>query len=323
MLSPNSGIGGYPELETSLKKNIWHKKSLYFQSARSCLVALLRSMPDVNLVWMPSYICNSMFNAVIFAEKKIRTYHINESFNIIEKINLKKDEVLIFVNYFGICNSSVNRTLESFDRNRIIIDCSQSFFDPPYDCLATIYSPRKFFGIPDGGIIHTKIKINYDFEIDRLSTSRIHHLAMRLDGRTNDGYEFYKESESSLEDPTPKKMSILTRKMIESIDYKSVIVKRKRNFDYLHKSLFDKNTLEINTIEKSPLCYPLLPRKKIEKNDLIINNIYIPTYWPEIVHADKLNNFELLLAENLIALPCSQQINYPRDLNKIIQNIKG
>ena len=63
------------------------------------------------------------------------------------------------MNYFGVCEKVQDELLLKYNSEQLVFDHSQAFFTPPKKCLATIYSPRKFFGVPDGGLLFTEVKI--------------------------------------------------------------------------------------------------------------------------------------------------------------------
>ncbi|MEG0937454.1 MAG: hypothetical protein RSE32_03660 [Comamonas sp.] len=306
MSSSNSAIGGYLQLETPQQKRTWHQGALQYQSARAAFCSLLQSMPNVSRVWMPAYICDSMLSPIKFSGKEFVFFHINEKFDIATKIELEKNDLLLYVNYFGGCEPNIHRILEKYNRQQVIIDCSQAFYAGPYNCLATIYSPRKFFGVPDGGIMFSNREITPVIEQDEDSISRMDHLIARLALSAEMGYASYQRAEASLENCSPKKMSVLTQKLLESIDYLAVQKCRLRNFSILQKALGDKNQLNFDFSTITPLCYPYLPKNLISKNHLAENSVFIPTYWQDALNRNELNEFESTLASRLVAIPCYQ-----------------
>lgn len=321
MLSPNSSaIGGYCPLELPLRNQTFHQGALQYQSARAAFAALLQNMPEVSRVWMPAYICDSMLAPIEFSGKECLFFHIDEKFNIATDIQLQKNDLLLYVNYFGICRSAVHRVLEKFNREQVIIDCSQAFFDAPYDCLATIYSPRKFFGVPDGGLMVTKRAIVPPHEQDNDSFLRMEHLITRLAVSAEAGYASYQRAEASLENCLPKVMSELTQKLLAAIDYSAVRKKRLENFHVLHEALGSENQLNIDSTTETPLCYPFLPARKIDKRSLAEKKIYIPTYWPDALERGLFCKFESELSGQLIAISCGQTLG-KKDIEIIKLNL--
>ena len=83
-------------------------------------------------------------------------YNVDNNFYPILKINkLKKNEAILYPNYFGINDKNVNKLTKIF--KNIIIDNVHAFYQKK-NFQDTIYSPRKFFGVPDGAYLKTKKK---------------------------------------------------------------------------------------------------------------------------------------------------------------------
>ena len=84
-------------------------------------------------------------------------YHINEMLEPeIKQIN--NDSALLYTNYFGIKVEFIQSIIKK--NKNIIIDNSQAFYAEPINGIDTFYSPRKFFGVPDGGYLSINKKIN-------------------------------------------------------------------------------------------------------------------------------------------------------------------
>ena len=317
----NDAIGGYFALELQEKSKILHEEALKYQSARAAFSALLENMPKVDRIWMPAYICESMLAPIKSSSKESCFYNIDEKFNIISNIYLKENDLLLYVNYFGVCESVIHRILDKFNPKQIIIDCSQAFFSRPYQCLATIYSPRKFFGIPDGGLIFTSQKIQPPNLQDTDSVFRMEHLITRLAISAEAGYASYKVAEASLDNHTPKIMSRLTSKLLKSIDYETIQEKRINTFLKLSDFFQEENQLNIDLNTTTPLCYPLLSDKRINRDIFSKNKIFFPTYWVDAASRVKTNSFEAKLINNLIPIPIDQRYSI-LDLSNTIEIIK-
>lgn len=118
-------------------------------------------------------------------------------------------------------------------------------------------------------------------------------------------------------------MSNVTHAILNSIDYQEVIDKRLANFNYLHMNLGKTNLLKLNIDESSvPMVYPyLIENGKSIKQNLIDSQIYVATYWPNVLNWSDKENFENYLTDNLIALPIDQRYNED-DMDTIIQNME-
>ncbi len=310
VLSQSSAIGGYLELELAVGRGSFYPEALKYQSARMAFYALL-SYCKPKRVWMPYYICDTMLASLELAGVEVSFYSLNRDFTIARNIKLGPNDKLLYVNYFGLCSHYQDELLQVYNPDQIIFDHSQAFFCSPKACLATLYSPRKFFGVPDGGLLATELSMVEPEAIDNTSIHRSVHLLQRLAGEPEDGYEAYQQAEQSLKDIEPKRMSLLTERILASIDYPSVKRRREDNFIELHQQLADKNTLELEINNLSgPMLYPYIPREKAKKlkHDLIQQRCFVATYWPEcLARLDGFEN-EKYWVDNLVALSCDQRI---------------
>ena len=317
MSSLDKAIGGYFEFELSSGAGTYHQGVITYQSARAAFLSLLRSLPNVQRVWMPCYICDSMLSSVHAAGKEIVFYNVDSQFYPKRNISLRSSDVLLHVNYFGVCGQQVKELLNEFNSEQIIVDASQSFYSEPSNCLATIYSPRKFFGVPDGGFLATTHPVKLPEDRDEDSVNRMQHLFTRIAFSPELGFKRYKQAEDSLQELEPKRISKLTERLLDSIDYRSIQKQRKENFNYLHERLGKTNQLSLEITDLTALCYPYMPNRQLSREFLRQNKIYIPTYWPEVLSRPHSQGAEEKFVNSLFAVPCDQR--YKRsDLDSII-----
>src|SRR5699024_9812075 len=107
----------------------------------------------------------------------------------------------------------------------------------------------------------------------------------RYEKEASEYYNDFKENDKLFKDENMKKMSLLTKNILNGIDYKSVIIKRNKNFEILNESFKSYNKLKI----KKPFVafsYPLYCENGLEvKSKLAKKKIYIPTLWPNVLHS--------------------------------------
>jgi len=315
-----STIGGYFELELSAEISVIYPQALRFQSARAAFLALLRVGRPAR-VWMPKYICDVMIEPLRMEGIECVFYSIDFNFSIINNIDIGSNDWLLYVNYFGICSKNVDNVLEKFNKNQVILDNSQAFYSSPRDCLANIYSPRKFFGIPDGGLLITDLPVDIPLKIDEQSEHRTLHLIKRLANSPESGYADYQLAEKSLCNLEPLQMSQLTRKLLASLDYEKIKVHRNKNYQFLHEALGELNQCPIKLANiEGPLCYPFFTKNKNIKSNLISARIFTPTYWTDVKNRVFINDIEFSLVNSCIALPCDQRYR-SQDLEKIVDII--
>lgn len=313
MITMNKEIGGFFELELN-KNREYHRDAIRLNSARYCLQYILKAR-KYRKIYIPYYICNSILQPIIEEDLEYEFYGINENF----EPNLKKDigsnECLLYVNYFG--SNSENTLKVSRNFKNIIIDNTQAFFERPLPNVDTIYSPRKFFGVPDGGYLYIDEEIGIKLE-DDVSYNRFDHLLKRIDISASDSYNLFRKNEEIINKSGMKNMSSLTRIILSSIDYENCKKIRNNNFYHLHKYLNKYNNIKLN-IEDLNGCafYPFITDDDKLKDYLIENKIYVATYWSEVLERVKEDSFEYSLVKKLVPLPIDQRYNN-KDMDHIV-----
>lgn len=311
-------IGGYFELELPASQGERYPQARAFQSARAAFLALLLTGKP-SRVWMPWYLCDSMIEPLLMAGIDVARYRIDETFAISDELTLAANEWLLYVNYFGICQANVERVLTQFPRHQVIIDNAQAFFSPAQDCLATIYSPRKFFGVPDGGYLVTPLQVPMPEQLDTQSPGRCLHLLKRITLDPESGYPDYLVAEESLIRQSPRQMSQLTRRLLATQDYLEAHRKRRENFDFLDQHLSKHNQFQPHLGRMdAPLCYLLRGARPGAREHLIRNRIFVPTYWRDVLKEGLLAPpLERSLSANDLCLPCDQRYDVD-DMKRII-----
>lgn len=315
-------IGGYFGLDIPKGDGFPYNDAYKYQSARAAFYALLLAVKPER-VWMPRYICDSMLSPLYKADIEICFYGINKDFSIKENVVLKSKDLLLYVNYFGVCEKVQDELLLKYNSEQLVFDHSQAFFTPPKKCLATIYSPRKFFGVPDGGLLFTKAKIEIPENQDETSYNRSLHLLKRFADSPESGYSDFQFSEDSLKQFELLRMSKLTEKLLNTVDYLEVKELRNKNFTYLHEKLNTLNKLKNDfKVTYCAMGYPFLTENSEIRNRLLKKRIFVPSYWPEVRHRTGVNNVELNYLDNLLLIPCDHRYKN-EDLNKILECIVG
>jgi hypothetical protein len=309
MIIQTEEIGGYFGLDLPESGEAF-TASIKFQSGRAALRAALECS-GITRVMVPAYICDSVILAVVDAGATVDTYRLDDRLHPLCLFDpIPEKCALLYVNYFGLCTENVSRLLQEFPRNQLIIDNSQALFALPTNALATIYSPRKFVGVPDGGLLMTPaMQIKLPEEEDGGSIGRMRHLLLRMAYTAREGYLDYIESEKSLGNTRPLRMSRLTERILYSIDMTRVKHRRRENFSVLAACLDKHNAFkwELGT-ESVPLCYPLIINDDAQqiKRNLIAKGIYIPTYWSD-AKSRVTDGVEYHLINSCLPLPCDQR----------------
>ena len=309
-------IGGYFGLELPPPREPVMPGALRLQSARACLEALLREIAPPR-VWVPRYICDAMLQPLRRLGVAHSFYGIDRSLRLAPGPEIGPRDLLLCVNYFGLAGDAEQDAIARFGAERVVLDRAQAFHAPGCDCRAAIYSPRKFFGLPDGGLLATPAPIAPPAQRDAGSVGRSTHLLMRHDGPAQAGYAHFRRAEETLDDAAPRTMSALTARILDSIDVEAARRRRVANFAYLHERLGRGNELAIGAeAAQGPLCYPLLVRREGLRERLIENKVFVPAYWPDVLGRCAPGDPEHDLARFCVALPCDQRYG-ARELERV------
>ncbi len=315
-------IGGYFGLElgpVNPDYKFFHAPAL--NSSRHALEFILRQIePTPSMVFLPDYTCEVVLEPLKRLNIGYQFYRITEKLEIAELPNLRENEYIVVNNYFGVKDVYIDRLLSHY-KGKMIVDNAQAFYHFNHLGMKAIYSPRKFFGVPDGGIAWTPvtkdIKLSQDY-----STGRSTHLLRRIDAGAEAGYKEFQKNDASLIGEPMKAMSALTRSILERIDYERVKYRRRSNFEVLHQALAQTNKLDIPDWDTfaCPMVYPYLSEDDSLRKRLINNKIFVATYWPNVLEWCPRDSVEYKLAKYLLPLPIDQRYG-GEDMERIIKTI--
>lgn len=298
-----SEIGGYFELDRlTCCKGEYYKDLIALNTARNALVYLAKAR-KIKKLYLPFLLCDSVSLVCEREGIPFEYYHTDENFQPIFEKTLDENEYLYVVNLYGqLDNERISELRSRF--KRIIADNIHAFFQKPIDDTDTIYSCRKFFGVPDGAYLATDCLLNEELPLDN-SDKRISHIYGRMkDGATAHYAEFKSNDEAFVRLPL-KQMSLLTHKMLSEIDYEKIREIREENYSFLQQQLGGINRLKLR-IPEGPYAYPFYCENGLEvKKMLAERKIYVATLWPNVLKLQ--DTLEKEYAENILPLPCDQR----------------
>jgi len=312
-------IGGFFEIELDTNRE-FHDQAIKLNSGRNTLLYLLKAKPPKKII-IPYYTCNAIIEPIQRENIAFEFYNINENFEpIIDEKRLGSNVFLLVVNYFGINEKTIQKLSAKYEN--LIIDNAQAFFAKPVKGLSTLYSARKFFGVPDGGYLYTKKLLDERIEED-FSYKRCEHLLKRMDVSAKKSYGIYLKNEEKFKNMPIRRMSKLTQRLLTAIDYKKVKSVRERNFLFIHNTLGYRNELSLSVNDlNGPMVYPLLISKVGLKEFLLSNKIYVATYWKDVFDRVQKENLEYKMTKYLIPLPIDQRYGM-LDMRRIVSLVNA
>lgn len=308
-------IGGYFEME-KFEGVEYHSKLLALNNARNALLYILKAR-KIKKIYIPYFLCDSVSKLCEREGYAYEYYFINDCFLPVFEKSLKKDEYLYIVNFYGQISNKKIRELKNKHKN-VIFDNVQAFFQKPVQGIDTIYSCRKFFGVPDGGYLSTEVECTETIETDK-SRERVKHLLGRFEETATEYYNDFKQNDHSFKYLPLKYMSELTHNILRAIDYKKIKRKRNKNYAILEGALSRKNKLKLLKVD-APYCYPFYCENGMEiKRKLAQKKIYVATLWPNVLQLEGM--LEKDYAENILPLPCDQRYG-EEDMIYILKEIE-
>ena len=317
-------IGGYFEWEfPPTQKKELHKNAVYLNSGRHALEYILRGIGNIRCLWIPYFTCDVVVQPLQRLGIPWRFYHINERLEIANDLVLGKDEYLLYTNYYGIKDEYSMQLAEQYGE-RLILDNAQALYCKSVSRSHQFYSPRKFMGMPDGGLAVTTVPdTTSELPVDK-SFDRCVHLLKRLELLPSDGYNDFKAVSKKIAEAPLSRMSNISRSILATVDLGVVRQKRRENFDCIHKALKFTNRLQIPSIDsfECPLVYPYwADHGDALKKKLIEHEIFVATYWPNVFEWAKSGDLEYEYSCNMVCIPIDQRYDV-KDMDEIVKFIQ-
>lgn len=325
MRTPQRIIGGMFGLADKLSASsstlpFADSQNIFLANARSGIKLLIELLAPPK-IWLPSYLCSSMLEA-IDQRSTVEFYEMTLELEVASvewTAHIEQGDLVIFIDYFGFPYDSSCAARAKEQGAWILEDACQALLmkeiDLPSDFV--LFSPRKFVGVPDGGIL----KLNHNIDLREVEfkcapaewwLDAFYATVLRrefdLYGGSRRWFELFQKSEAEM--PIGRyAMSELSRRVLTHCgDYSDVAKKRVDNYHVLaaklsRLALFP--TLNENVV---PLGFPIrVPDRDRVRQALFDHEIYPAIHWPiEGMVPKKFANSHQLASE-IMTLPCDQR----------------
>lgn len=302
-------IGSFIELDLRKGMEYYTGSNIArLNSGRAGIYHALRVL-SCDTIYLPYYQCDTVRDFLIKKNIEIKYYNIDSNFNPINLV-VEDDAAVLFVNYFGVMRKDRMASLASNFKN-VIIDNSQAFFTVPIEGYMNVYSPRKFVGVPDGCYVIGENAEHFldEYEQDYSSDTSL-FLLQRIENGCEASYESRMKNERRIDSSDILKMSSLTRVLLDNVDFETIKLKRKDNFemaDKLFKKLNKLNATRYYDENCFPMVYPLV----IENNSLLTelqnNKIFQGHWWSYLLDEVEKDSFEYWLSRYIIPITIDQR----------------
>jgi hypothetical protein len=156
-------------------KNIDNTNIVFLDYARNCLRYVIKAF-NIKNINLPFYTCPTVWQAAKLEKCSVSFYHIDENF--MPTCEFKKEDFIVYTNYFGICAKNVKTLAKSY--KNLIIDNAHAFYMPDFG-IASFNSIRKFFDeVSDGAVLNCSAKTDNLFKMSDLTKAKIGKIDVKL-----------------------------------------------------------------------------------------------------------------------------------------------
>lgn len=295
-------IGGYMQFETYYGPE-YHEDAIGFNTARSS-IKYIQSIENYNKYYIPYYLCDCMFEMLDELSIDYEFYHVDKEMLPAIEHEVKENECVYIVNYFGQVANETILNLKKRYKN-IIFDNTQAFFQKAVEGIDTIYSCRKYFGVSDGAYLYTDKKMESELEPD-VNYNRFNYLIGRYEMGASMFFKEFQTADYNLKYKELKGMPKLTRNILKSLDYTRIKSVREDNFNYLNKRLFKYNKLI--DLKTGTFMYPLMIDNADEvRKNLISKKVFVPTLWQNVFDIENKKSYDYKFTEQIVPIPIDQR----------------
>jgi hypothetical protein len=303
-----------------------------FRSGRDALRAVAKKhIASHTRVLMPALSCETMVSPFQENGYLIIYYKLNKDCSAdFEDIvtNTSNESILLYINYFGklsLTNDQLLFLQNKFKNLVTIEDRTHDFFatrpNNSYIPDYSVCSIRKWLSIPDGGLLYTKINMQFEKKKD-VSFADIRIKAMKAKS------EYLKSDDVSIKelfrgklveanrilelDTYSYDMSRSSHEMLCFLDFERMYRKRIQNVRIMAECLqgIKAVNLIISKPERSTLYFPILVDKRDEiQKRLASKKIYCPIIWPLPKGAIGISQTADFISKHMLALPCDHRYN--------------
>jgi dTDP-4-amino-4,6-dideoxygalactose transaminase len=308
------------------------KGDLCLVNARSGIFLLCKLLAPTT-VWMPSYLCGAMLQPVEMTQTPYKFYEVGYDLTVSRREWLKdvqRGDLVVVIDYFGFpADQSIMHDVKE-KHAWILEDACQALLTSEVGRLSdfVVFSPRKFLGVPEGGIL----ALNQATDLDGVSleappadwwlkTLNANIMRREFDLYGGDRRWFTLFQETEREFPVGYyAMSELSRTLLlHAFDYATIAQRRIQNYQVLNDQLGDVAVFPQLPAKVVPSGFPIrLKNRGVVRERLFEHAIYPPVHWPiQGVVPDDFSDSHRLATE-IMTLPCDQRYG-SGDMNRMSQ----
>jgi dTDP-4-amino-4,6-dideoxygalactose transaminase len=273
-------------------------------------------------VWVPSYLCNSIVQPITGSRSNIQFYEVNGSLAVpsLQWLDqVRRGDLVIFVAYFGV-SCDVTCIVKAKEKGAWVLeDACQALLSTGMGTHSdfVLFSPRKFVGVPDGGIL----SFNPAVDVSTISLegppaawwlkallAAIMRREFDLYGGSRRWFELFREVENKVPIGNYAMSELSQILLAHAFDYSAIAQQRLENYHVLAGELSGFALFPQLPPGTVPLGFPIrLPDRDKVRQVLFDQDIFPPWHWSiEGVVPEGFQDSHRLAAE-IMTLPCDQR----------------
>lgn len=333
-------IGGMFGLQLDVARNSSNPSFLaddpvLFVNASSAMAVLVDRLGP-GTVWLPSFLCPSMVDAARHSSSTIQFFGVNERLSLTGHEwldDVQSGDLIILIDYFGLPHDTSCIEAARSKGAFILEDASQALLSSHVGRHADfiIYSPRKFLGVPDGGILECRSPIDLEnldlrpppaewwLDLFRASVLR---REFDLHGGSREWYGLFQTVEAQYPIGRFAMSDISAMLLSNAFDYPKIIHQRTTNYQVLADQLSDLALYPVLDSESVPLGFPVrISNRSVVQESLFRRNHYCPVHWNIDGIVPKSFDSSHRLSREILTLPCDQRY-CKSDMERLIQGVR-
>lgn len=282
-LLPSAGGNGAGILDTWLEGRPWRA----FRTARAGLSELLK-VRGTRRIWLPAYICRSLAEGAQASGADIAWYGTDNLLQPDTQVlaTAGAGDAILCVSYFGRAADNSLRRLATLRRDLLWIEDRAQAMDTGQPAFGDVllYSPRKLFGVGDGGIVASfgalpKAILPATGDDWQANTAR----AEDPDGLAPDTwFAAFRAREADM-DSTPRAASERTIATLRQLDWAAEAETRRSNWARLAERLSHIALWPQDEVDFVPLAYPVVTEDAAALSAaLAAERIWCARHWADL-----------------------------------------
>jgi dTDP-4-amino-4,6-dideoxygalactose transaminase len=307
-------------------------RTIYLVNVRSGIWLLAQQLAP-GQIWCPSYLCLAVLNAVRGHATRVRFYEVDYDLTLpsLQWLDqVRPGDLVLVIDYFGFrCDSEC--AVRAKERGAWVVeDASQALLSGHIGQYTdfVLFSPRKFVGVPDGGLLCLNGDVHFrDIELETSPTewwlkafsASVLRREFDSHGGTRSWFELFQDTEPS--SPIGRfAMSELSRTLLQnSFDYVQIAHKRMDNYRILADRLGSLAVFPSLSDQTVPIGFPIhVSQRDKVRQTLFAHEIYPPVHW--VIQGAVPDEYRAShrLASEIMTLPCDQRYDED-DMNRMAQ----